>query len=32
MTKNKIRKINRAAKARHNHHKENREMFIGLIR
>jgi hypothetical protein len=32
MTKNRIRKINRAARNRHNYHREDREMFIGLIR
>jgi hypothetical protein len=32
MTKNRFKKINRAAKVRHNYHREDREMFLGLIR
>jgi hypothetical protein len=32
MTKQKMRKVNRAAKARQHNYKENREMYIGLLR
>jgi hypothetical protein len=31
MTRKKMRKVNRAAKARQNTHRENREMFVGLL-